>query len=99
MSSLQPQENIEETTTEPTDFETRLCEYLVEQGRLKEEDLKRGLRLNKESFGVSLVPLLVRLGLASERDVVQSMHELLEYPIINDITRIYWVMGVSSLLL
>jgi general secretion pathway protein E len=84
MSSQQAQENIEETTAKPTDFETRLCEYLVEQGRLKEEDLKRGLRLNKESFGVSLVPLLVRLGLASERDVVQSMHELLEYPIISD---------------
>ncbi|WP_449288540.1 type II secretion system ATPase GspE [Marinicella sediminis] len=75
---------MEEAAAEPTDFETQLCEYLVDQGRLKEEDLKRGLRLNKESFGVSLVPLMVRLGLASERDVVQSMHELLEYPIIND---------------
>ena len=84
MTTEHVQENIEEASTEPTDFETRLCDYLVEQGRLKEEDLKRGLRLNKESFGVSLVPLLVRLGLASERDVVQSMHELLEYPIIND---------------
>jgi general secretion pathway protein E len=84
MSTEQVQEQKAEISTEPTDFETRLCQYLVDEGRLKEEDLKRGLRLNKESFGVSLVPLLVRLGLASERDVVQSMHELLGYPIISD---------------
>ncbi len=71
-------------TAQPKNFEQQLCQYLVEQGRLKDEDLQRGLRLNKESFGVSLVPLLVRLGLASERDVAQSLHELLEYPIISD---------------
>lgn len=65
-------------------FEQKLCQYLVEKSRLKEEDLQRGLRLNKESFGVSLVPLLVRLGLASERDVSLSIHELLDLPIIAD---------------
>jgi len=68
----------------PLNFEQKLCQYLVDQARLKDEDLQRGLRLNKESFGVSLVPLLVRLGLASERDVAQSLHELLGFPIISD---------------
>lgn len=68
----------------PLSFEAKLSQYLVEQGRLKEEDLQRGLRLNKESFGVSLVPLLVRLGLASERDVAASINELMELPIVSD---------------
>ncbi len=76
----------EQTELEPKvqTFEEKLCQYLVEQGRLKEEDLQRGLRLNKESFGVSLVPLLVRLGLASERDVALSIHELMGLPMISD---------------
>ncbi len=65
-------------------FEARLCAYLVEHDRLREEDLKRGIKLNEQSFGISLVPLLVRLGLASERDVAQSLHELLELPIISE---------------
>ena len=46
-----------ETQLPEPDFETRLSDYLVEKGRLKEEDLQRGIRLNKESFSVSLVPL------------------------------------------
>jgi len=66
------------------DFETRLSSYLVEQGRLKDDDLQRGIRLNKESFGVSLVPLLVRLGLASERDVALSLHELMDLPLMDE---------------
>ncbi|MCB1581943.1 MAG: type II secretion system ATPase GspE [Marinicella sp.] len=84
MSENTVKEQQSEQDTQPKNFEQQLCQYLVEEGRLKEEDLQRGLRLNKESFGVSLVPLLVRLGLASERDVAQSLHELLEYPIISD---------------
>lgn len=66
------------------DFEVSFCAYLVEKGRLREEDLQRGKRLNKENFSVSIVPLLVRLGLASERDVAISLHELLDLPIIRD---------------
>ena len=73
-----------ETRLPEPDFETRLSDYLVEKGRLKEDDLQRGIRLNKESFSVSLVPLLVRLGLASERDVALSLHELMDLPLINE---------------
>ncbi|MCF6300674.1 MAG: Flp pilus assembly complex ATPase component TadA, partial [Proteobacteria bacterium] len=63
-------------------FEDTLCDFLVEKKRLSEEDLQRGKRLNQESFGVALLPLMVRLGLISERDVAQSLHELLDLPII-----------------
>ena len=84
---------IETTETQPAEvqeesqdmsFESRFCAYMVEKERLREEDLQRGERLNRESFGVSIVPLLVRLGLASERDVATSLNELLELPIIRD---------------
>ena len=52
--------------------EARICEALVEQGRLKENDLNRARRLHEESGG-SLVALLTRLGLASERDVAEAI--------------------------
>ena len=65
-------------------FESQFCAYMVEKERLREEDLQRGERLNRESFGISIVPLLVRLGLASERDVATSLHELLELPVMRD---------------
>lgn len=78
-------EDTEDAQAVPVEsFEQKLCQYLVDQARIKDEDLQRGLRLNKESFGVSLVPLLVRLGLASERDVALSLHEMLGFPIISD---------------
>jgi len=77
------EQDLEAVDQQPT-FEERLSQYLVDQGRLKEEDLQRGIRLNKESFGVSLVPLLVRLGLASERDVSLSLHELMDLPLVTD---------------
>ncbi len=85
MMSEQVIEQQQTATANPElSFEQQLSEYLVEQGRLKDEDLQRGLRLNKESFGVSLVPLLVRLGLASERDVALSLNELMDLPIVSD---------------
>ena len=77
------EQDLEAVDKQPT-FEERLSQYLVDQGRLKDEDLQRGIRLNKESFGVSLVPLLVRLGLASERDVSLSLHELMDLPLVTD---------------
>ncbi|WP_395374376.1 type II secretion system ATPase GspE [Marinicella sp. W31] len=75
---------IEKEEPQDTSFEARFCAYMVEKERLREEDLQRGERLNRESFGVSIVPLLVRLGLASERDVATSLNELLELPIMRD---------------
>ena len=67
--------------TEQT-FEERLCQYMIENGRLKAEDLARGQRLYAETLSTSLVPLLVRLGLASERDVAHSLSELMNIDMI-----------------
>ena len=78
-------ESVDTAVTEkPKGFEAKLCDYLVEKGRIKEEDLQRGVRLHHDSFGGSLVPLLVRLGLASERDVALSLHELMDLPLMDD---------------
>lgn len=83
-SELTTVTDVQDVPDKPKGFEAQLCEYLVEQGRIKEEDLQRGVRLHHESFGGSLVPLLVRLGLASERDVALSLHELMDLPLMND---------------
>lgn len=58
-------------------FEDKLCQYMIDSGRLKEEDLLKGKRLFAEALSTSLVPLLVRLGLASERDVAGSLSEIM----------------------
>ena len=58
-------------------FEDKLCQYMIDNGRLKEEDLGKGKRLFAETLSTSLVPLLVRLGLASERDVANSLSEIM----------------------
>ncbi len=63
-------------------FEQQLCQYMIENGRLKAEDLARGQRLYAETLSTSLVPLLVRLGLASERDVANSLSELMNIEMI-----------------
>jgi general secretion pathway protein E len=60
--------------------EARICAVLVERGRLKETDLNRARRLHEESGG-SLVNLLTRLGLASERDVAEAIATVLSLPI------------------
>ena len=65
-------------------FEHKLCQYMIEKGRLKEEDLVRGERLYQETLSTSLVPLLVRLGLTSERDVAISLSELMKLEIIKE---------------
>lgn len=65
-------------------FEAELCQYMIEKGRLKQEDLVRGQRLYAETLSTSLVPLLVRLGLASERDVAASLSELMKLDIIKE---------------
>jgi len=66
-------------------FEHQLCQYMIEKGRLKEEDLVRGERLYQETLSTSLVPLLVRLGLTSERDVAVSLSELMKLEMIKEV--------------
>ena len=58
-----------------------LCAYLLESGRLKNNDLKRAVAY-QEQHGGDLVTLLVRLGLVSERDVADAESKLLDLPLV-----------------
>nr|WP_207144938.1 type II secretion system ATPase GspE [Allochromatium vinosum] len=56
--------------------ESRVAGHLLAQSRLTAADMARARRLAEEA-GESLLPLLVRLGLVSERDMAQAMSEVL----------------------
>lgn len=66
---------------ESMDAESRIVALLLRNGRLKEADLARARPLQRESGG-SLLPLLVRLGLVSERDHAQACAEVLGLPLL-----------------
>ena len=58
--------------------------FLVAQGHLKDTDLVRGRRLHQEDPGSgSLVSLLTRLGLVSEREMAEAVSELLSLPLLS----------------
>lgn len=62
---------------EPTvGLDQQICAKLVETSRLREADMARAERLHEEQPG-SLVALMTRLGLVSERDVAETTAELL----------------------
>ena len=63
-------------------LDERICEHLVARGRLKEADLARARRLLEESGDGNLVPLLTRLGLVSEREMGESLAEVLGLPLV-----------------
>ncbi|MDQ3494789.1 MAG: type II secretion system ATPase GspE [Pseudomonadota bacterium] len=58
----------------------RVVALLVERGRLKEADLTRARRLQEETGG-SLLTLLARLGLVSERDHAEACATALDLPL------------------
>ena len=58
----------------------RIVAALLEKGRLKEADLGRARRLQEETGG-SLLALLGRLGLLSERDHAETCAEVLGLPL------------------
>ncbi len=60
----------------------RIIVSLLEKGRLKEPDLIRARRLQEEAGG-SLLSLLARLGLVSERDHAEACAEVLGLPLIS----------------
>jgi general secretion pathway protein E len=64
-----------------TDVDEPVCAFLLESGRLKASDLKRA-QSYQEQHGGDLVTLLVRLGLASERDVAEGEANLLQLPLV-----------------
>ncbi|MBN8740526.1 MAG: type II secretion system protein GspE [Lysobacterales bacterium 69-70] len=63
-------------------LDEQICAFLVKKGRLKEADLTRARRVHEESDNDSLVDLLTRLGLVSEREMAESMAELLRLPLL-----------------
>ena len=60
----------------------RIVAVLLERGRLKEADLQRARRLQEETGG-SLLTLLGRLGLVSERDHAETCAEVLDLPLVS----------------
>ncbi|WP_376692668.1 type II secretion system ATPase GspE [Wenzhouxiangella sp. EGI_FJ10409] len=60
-----------------------LCQLMIEQERLREEDLQRA-KAYREQHGGNLLTLLVRLGLVSERDLARAQSELLEIPMVTE---------------
>ncbi|WP_043958828.1 type II secretion system ATPase GspE [Lysobacter sp. A03] len=59
-----------------------LVDALLAKGRLKDADLVRARRLHAETGG-SLLGLLARLGLVSERDHAETVAEVLELPLVS----------------
>jgi len=83
MAAVQPIEHAENRIDAGTSLDERICQFLVERGRLKENDLARGRRLHDEDpTSGSLVSLLTRLGLVSEREMAEAVSELLELPLV-----------------
>jgi len=62
------------------DIETRLGDYLVEQGKLDRSGLSRGMRF-RNSRGENLGTVLPKLGLVSERDMAEALAHLLALPL------------------
>ena len=62
--------------------EGRIVQVLVDKGRLKEADLGRARRLQAETGG-SLLALLSRLGLVSERDHAETVAEVTGLPLVS----------------
>jgi len=60
-----------------------LCRLMVEQGRLRPEDLQRA-KSYRDQHGGNLLNLLVRLGLVSERDLARAQSELLGIDLIGE---------------
>ncbi|MFP5374508.1 MAG: type II secretion system protein GspE, partial [Gammaproteobacteria bacterium] len=58
----------------------RIVAALLDKGRLKEADLARARRLQEETGG-SLLTLLGRLGLVSERDHAETVAAVLDLPL------------------
>ena len=61
--------------------EDRICQQLLARGRLKETDFTRARRLHEESGG-SLISLMTRIGLVSERDVAEASAEVFGLPLL-----------------
>ncbi len=72
-------ENSEKGADIYADFST----FLVDQGHLRENDLKRALRLSEQTGDEKLPQLLIKLGLVSEKDVATALAEVGGYKLVS----------------
>src|SRR5690606_13283093 len=79
-TALGPMNTLSEHVTPQLDADERIVAALLEKGRLKEADVGRARRLQEETGG-SLLALLGRLGLVSERDHAEACAEVLGLPL------------------
>ena len=78
MNAIQQAQPVEDV---PATAEERVIAALVGRGQLKDADLARARRLQEETGG-SLLQLLSRLGLVSERDHAEACAETLGLPLL-----------------
>ncbi len=71
-----------ESQTTGAGAEERMVEALLARGKLKDPDLARARRVQEETGG-SLLSLLSRLGLVSERDHAETAAEVLGLPLVS----------------
>jgi general secretion pathway protein E len=84
MVAVAPLESAAPRPAAEASLDDRICQFLVARGRLKETDLVRGRRLHEEDpASGSLVSLLTRLGLVSEREMAEAVSELLKLPLLS----------------
>ncbi|GAA0714326.1 type II secretion system ATPase GspE [Dokdonella soli] len=84
MAAVAPIEHPVTEAAAEASLDDRICHFLVARGRLKETDLVRGRRLHEEDpASGSLVSLLTRLGLVSEREMAEAVSELLKLPLLS----------------
>ena len=79
MNAVMGQSSVETPGIEASADE-RVVAALLDRGRLKEADLVRARRLQEETGG-SLLTLLARLGLVSERDHAETCAAVLDLPL------------------
>jgi general secretion pathway protein E len=82
MSAALQDQALDDVAPDPLQVEERISAQLLTRGRLKEADLGRARRLLEESGG-SLISLITRIGLASERDVAEASAEVLGLPLLS----------------
>ena len=70
-----------DTTIDPG-IDERIVAALLEKGRLKDADLVRARRLQEDAGG-SLLSLVARLGLVSERDHAETVAAVLDLPLVS----------------
>mgnify|MGYP002147542662 CR=1 FL=1 len=82
METATLQDAAERSPAPLADLDERISQQLIARGRLKETDLARARRVYEENPEGSLVALMTRIGLVSERDAAEAASEVLRLPLL-----------------